>query len=125
MLDKLRGDWRRGRALKALKLGERQYWEWESETDAGRVCANLTFFAEGETLVLRFLEIWAKEAELGTGRQRADLGLPGARRFLGIVSDLAADTGFTRVRVSGQRTRQRRKKGQRVEFDVERYRRRA
>ncbi len=125
MLSKLRADWRRGRALKALKLGERQYWEWDSETDAGTLCANLTFSAEGDTLVLRFLEIWAREVELERGTHRADLGLPGARRFLGIVSELAADAGFTRVRVSGQRTRQRRKKAQRVEFDVERYRRRA
>ena len=35
VLSKVRADWRRGRALKQLKLGERQYWEWDSKTDAG------------------------------------------------------------------------------------------
>jgi hypothetical protein len=123
VLDKLRGDWRRVRALKALKLGERQYWEWESESDAGLLCANLTFRTDGDVLVLVFHEIWAKEVEGERGPHRADLGLSGAHRFLEVVSELAEAAGFTRLRVVGQRTRQRRKKAQRVEFDVARYRR--
>jgi hypothetical protein len=124
VLRKLRADWRRGRALRALRIGERQYWEWESETAAGRLCANLTFRTDGEVLVLVFHEIWAKEVEGERGPHRADLGLPGARRFLEIVSGLAEDAGFARVRVAGQRTRQRRRQAQRVEFEVGRYRRR-
>ena len=124
MLSKLRADWRRGRALRALKLGERQYWEWESETDAGLLCANLTFRTDGDVLVLVFHEIWAKEVEGERGPHRADLGLSGAHRFLEVVSELAEAAGFARVRIGGQRTRHRRKQAQRVEFDVARYRRR-
>jgi hypothetical protein len=120
----LRADWRRGRALRSLKLGERQYWEWESETDAGVICANLTFRTDGEVLVLVFHELWAKDLGAKGVTPRADLGLAGARRFLEIVSELAADAGFARLRVAGQRMRHRRKKVQRVEFDVTRYRRR-
>jgi hypothetical protein len=128
VLRKLRADWRRGRALKALKLGERQYWEWDSKTDAGTLCAYMTFAAEGDTLKLTFYEMWAKDERKLTvegkhGARRAELGLPGAYRFLEMVSQLAADAGFTRLRIAGQRARQRRKKAQRVEFDVTRYRR--
>jgi hypothetical protein len=120
-LDRLRADWRRGRALKQLRLGERQYWEWDSETAAGTLCFRLRFRARGETLVLFFAEIWAKDVQ-ERGPYRADLGLLGGRRFLGIVCDLAGDAGFTRLRVSGQRTNARRERLQRVEFDVARFR---
>lgn len=122
VLDRLRADWRRGRALKALKLGERQYWEWDSETAAGTLCGKLRFEARGEILVLIFGEIWAKDVE-SKGPYRADLGVIGGRRFLGMVCDLAYDAGFLRLRVAGQRTRLRRQRLQRIEFDVARFRR--
>jgi hypothetical protein len=124
VLKRLRADWRRGRALAKLKLGERQYWEWDSETEAGTLCANLTFWLDDDLLVLTFHEIWAKDVEGERGRYRANLGLPGARRFMGIVADLAADAGFQRMRIGGQRMTHRRTDAQRVVFDVDRFRRR-
>ena len=45
MFEKFRAEWRRGRALKTLKPGERQYWEWDSKTEAGTLCAYLRFDA--------------------------------------------------------------------------------
>jgi hypothetical protein len=122
VFEKLRADWRRGRALKQLKLGERQYWEWESNTEAGTICANLRFSAEGETLVLRFLQMWSKVVvESEDPHARGDLGLGAVRAFLDIVAQLGADCGFTRMRVEGQRTRQRRKDDQNFEFPLDRY----
>jgi hypothetical protein len=128
VFERLRADWRRGRALKQLRLGERQYWEWDSKTSAGTLCGNLRFDAEGDVLVLTFYEIWPKESETAgiTGRNavpRADLGLTGARAFVEIVSGLAADLGYDRLRIRGQRTRLRRKKMQSVDFDLSRFQR--
>jgi hypothetical protein len=128
VLRKLRADWRRGRALKTLKLGERQYWEWDSKTPAGTLCANLRFDEDDGTLVLTFLEIWAKDEERtreATGPQkvrRADLGLRGAFSFVTLVADTAADVGYTKLRIRGQRTRHRRKGLQSVDFDLYRFR---
>ena len=128
MLNRLRADWRRGRALRTLKLGERQYWEWDSNTDAGTICANMTFAADGDVLVLTFHEMWAKDDAAVTiegkhGARRANLSLAGVRAFLDLVAGLAADAGFARLRVGGQRTRERRAREQRFEFDLGRYRR--
>jgi len=128
VLRKLRADWRRGRALKTLKLGERQYWEWDSKTAAGTICAYMTFDADGDALVLTFHEMWAKDESAITiegkhGARRADLTLAGVRAFLEMVAVLAADAGFARLRVGGQRTRQRRKREQSFEFDLARFRR--
>jgi hypothetical protein len=128
VLKRLRADWRRGRAIKQLQLGERQYWEWDSKTAAGTICAYLTFDADGDALVLTFHEMWAKDESAITiegkhGSQRADLSLGGVRAFLEIVAGLAADAGFRRLRVGGQRTRQRRRRRQSFEFDLDRYRR--
>jgi hypothetical protein len=128
VLERFRADWRRGRALKQLKLGERQYWEWDSETAAGTICAYMTFEAEGETLELTFHEMWAKDESTITiegkhGARRADLTLTGVRAFLALVAGLATDAGFSRLRVGGQRTRHRRTRAQRFEFDLARYRR--
>ena len=125
---KVSGAWRRCRALKTLKLGERQYWEWDSKTAAGTICANMTFDADGEALVLVFHEMWAKDESAITiegkhGARRADLSLAGVRAFLELVAALAADAGFARLRVGGQRTRQRRKREQSFEFDLARFRR--
>jgi hypothetical protein len=128
VLKKLRADWRRGRALKTLKLGERQYWEWDSKTSAGTICAYLTFEADAETLVLTFHEMWAKDEAAVTiqgkhGSRRADLTLAGVRAFLELVADLASRAGFDRLRVGGQRMRQRRERAQRFEFDLARFQR--
>jgi hypothetical protein len=128
VLERLRADWRRGRALKQLKLGERQYWEWDSRTAAGTICAYMTFEPDGDSLVLTFHEMWAKDESAITiegkhGARRADLSLAGVRAFLEIVAGLAADAGFGRLRVRGQRTRQRRKREQSFEFDLARFRR--
>ena len=129
MLKRLRADWRRGRALKQLKLGERQYWEWDSKTEAGTLCAYLTFGAEDEALVLTFEEIWPKDPEqtkprsAKQGVRRADLGLRGGLAFVQLVADLATDAGFAKLRIQGLRTRRRRTKPQRVDFDLERFRR--
>ena len=117
--------------MKALKLGERQYWEWNSKTAAGKLCAYLRFDAEDERLVLTFDEIWSKDPErrksvAESSKQqirRADLGLGGGFAFVQLVADLALAAGFTKLRIQGLRTRQRRKRAQRVDFDLERFRR--
>jgi len=128
VLDEFRAQWRRGRALKTLKLGERQHWEWDSKTAAGTLCGNLRFDVEDDVLVLTFAEIWAKDTGLATivGRNdtpRADLGLTGSFAFVEMVAGLAEDIGCTRLRIRGQRTRARRKRTQSVEFDLARFRR--
>ncbi len=122
MLSKLRDDWRRGRALKTLKLGERQYWEWESKTEAGTICGDMLFKAEDDTLILIFFDIWAKDVA-EKGQHRAPLGLDGVRAFLDLCAQLGADAGFARMRVAGQRTKRHLKRGgrQRFEFDLARY----
>ena len=129
MLSKLRADWRRGRALRQLKLGERQYWEWDSKTAAGILCGNLRFDVEGDVLILTFAEIWAKDPAVANivGRNetpRADLGVRGGFAFVQLIADLADDIGCTKLRIRGQRTRLRRKDVQDVEFAVARFRRR-
>ena len=123
MLSKLKADWRRGRALKQLNLGERQFWEWDSKTDAGIICGEMIFSADGETLVLFFRHIHAKDVE-EKGDYQAPLGLDGVRSFLAICAQLGADAGFTRMRVEGQRTtRHLKREGERqqFEFDLARY----
>src|SRR5207253_2336284 len=83
---------------------------------AGAICAKLRFDAEGETLVLTFLEMWSKEVvESANPHARGELGLGGVRTFLELVAGLGADCGFTRMRVGGQRTRSRRKADQSFE----------
>ncbi len=122
MLEKLRADWRRGRALKTLKLGERQYWEWDSKTGAGIICGDLLFKAEDDTLVLVFFSIHAKDVE-EKGQYQAAVGLDRARAFLDLCAQLGADAGFARMRVAGQRTKRHYKRGerQRFEFDLAQY----
>jgi hypothetical protein len=122
VLDRLRADWRRGRALKALKLGERQYIEWASGTPAGTVCAEILFKAEDDTLILIFFGIWAKDVA-EKGEYQAPLGLDGVRSFLELCAQDGADAGFARMRVAGQRTKRSVKRGgrQRFEFDLAQY----
>ena len=122
MLERIRADWRRGRALKQLKLGERQHWEWESDTEVGTVCGDLLFRPEDDTLVLVFFSIYAKDV-LEKGEYQADIGLREVRLFLETVAQLAADAGFSRLAVAGQRTTRSNKRGgrQRFEFDLAQY----
>ena len=122
MLERIRADWRRGRALRQLKLGERQLWEWESNTEAGVICGDMLFRAEEDVLVLTFFSIYAKDVEEKGGYQ-APLGLDGVRSFLELCARLGAEAGFTRMRVAGQRTKRHHKRGdrQRFEFDLAQY----
>ena len=122
MLDRIRADWRRGRALRQLKLGERQYWEWESNTAAGTICGDMLFKAEDDVLVLIFFSIHAKDVE-EKGEYQAALGLDGVRAFLELCAHLGAAAGFARMRVAGQRTKRNDRRGgrQRFEFDLAQY----
>jgi hypothetical protein len=122
VLERIRADWRRGRALRQLKLGERQLWEWESNTEAGVICGDMLFRAEEDVLVLTFFSIYAKDVEEKGGYQ-APLGLDGVRSFLELCARLGAEAGFTRMRVAGQRTKRHHKRGdrQRFEFDLAQY----
>jgi hypothetical protein len=122
VLDRIRADWRRGRALRQLRLGERQLWEWDSKTDAGIICGDLLFRAEEDTLVLVFFSIHAKDVE-EKGEYRAAVGLDRVRAFLDLCAQLGADAGFSRMRVAGQRTKRHIKRGerQRFEFDLAKY----
>jgi hypothetical protein len=128
VFERIRADWRRGRALKTLKPGERQVWEWESKTEAGTLCGVLRFDLDEDVLVLTFAEIWPKDPAVATivGRNdtpRADLGLGASFAFVELVAGLAHDVGCTKFRIRGQRTRARRTRVQNVEFDVARFRR--
>jgi hypothetical protein len=122
LLDRVRADWRRGRALKYLSLGRRQHIEWASGTAAGTVCAEMIFRAEDDTLVLIFFAIYAKDVS-EKGEYQAPLGLHGVRRFLELCAQHGADAGFARMRVAGQRTKRNDKRGgrQRFEFDLAQY----
>jgi hypothetical protein len=122
VLSKLRADWRRGRALKQLKLGKRQFWEWESNTEAGTICGDMLFKADDDVLILVFFSIYAKDVE-EKGEYQAPLGLEGVRAFLDLCARLGAEAGFARMRVAGQRTKRSHKRGgrQRFEFDLAQY----
>jgi hypothetical protein len=120
VLSKLRADWRRGRARKFIRIGED--WTYEYDTPAGPIILVGRFEAEGETLILIFNEMYAKDV-LEKGEYRADVGLPSVRRFLDWVAAMAVDLGYTRMRVAGQRTKRNVKRGgrQRFEFDLDHY----
>ena len=120
MLNKLRADWRRGRATKFIRLGE--HWTFEYETRAGAIILFGRFEAEGDTLILIFREIYAKDV-LEKGEYQADVGLASVRGFLEWVGGMASDLGYTRLRVEGTRTKRKRTGAgrQRFEFDIARY----
>jgi hypothetical protein len=121
VLEKLRADWRRGRALKFIRLGED--WTFEYKTPAGPIMLVGRFDADGETLVLTFREMYAKSVMGPEGPHKADVGLGPVRGFLEWVAGMARDLGYTRLRVGGQRTKGRRGY-QNFEFDLDRYLRR-
>jgi hypothetical protein len=117
VLDRIRADWRRGRALKFIRLGED--WTYEYETPAGPIILVGRFEAEGETLILIFKEMYAKDV-VEKGEYRADAGLPSVRKFLDWVAGMASDLGYTRLRVAGIRTKRNDRRGgrQRFEYDL-------
>lgn len=120
VLDKLRADWRRGRARKFIRIGED--WTYEYETPAGTIMLFGRFQAEGTTLLLIFSNIYAKDV-LEKGEYRANAGLASVRSFLDWVAGMASDLGYTRMRVAGLRTTRNDKRGgrQRFEFDLANY----
>jgi hypothetical protein len=120
VLRKLRADWRRGRATRVIRLGED--WTYEYDTPAGPIMVVGRFRAEGETLILIFKEIYAKDV-LDKGPYRAAGGLAAVRGFLEWVAGMASDLGYTRMRVQGQRTTRNEKRGgrQQFEWDLARY----
>jgi hypothetical protein len=122
VFDGLRAKWRRGRANKNIRFGEDVTFEFNTAT-VGPVILVVRFEGDSETLVLTFLEIYAKDVMGPTGPYRAKAGLAEVRRFLDWIAGMAADLGYTRLRVRGQRTRTRRKKLQLFEFDLANYRR--
>jgi hypothetical protein len=120
VFEKLRADWRRGRASKFIRLGEN--WTFEYKTRAGPMILAGRFREEGTTLILIFWDIHAKDV-LERGEYRADVGLASVRGFLEWVAGMASDLGYTRLRVVGSRTKRNEKRGgrQQFEFDLARY----
>jgi hypothetical protein len=118
VLEKLRADWRRGRALKVIRLGEDSTFEYK--TPAGPVILIGRFDADEDTLVLTVREIYAKDVMGPRGPYKADAGLASVRGFAEWVAEMASDLGYTRLRVGGKRTKGRRGH-QSFEFDLGRY----
>jgi len=118
VFEKLRADWRRGRALRFIKIGED--WTYEYKTPGGPVILVGRFDAEGETLILTFHEMYAKSVMGPDGPHKADAGLPHVRGFLEWVAEMARDLGYTRLRVGGRRTKGRRGY-QNFEFPLDHY----
>jgi hypothetical protein len=118
VFEKLRADWRRGRALRFIKLGEN--WTFEYKTPGGPIILFGRFDAEDDTLVLTFKEMYAKDVMGPKGQYKADAGLPHVRGFLEWVAEMASDLGYTRLRVGGKRTKGRRGY-QSFEFPLDKY----
>lgn len=118
MFDKLRADWRRGRARKFIQFGQDWTFEYKTKT-AGSVMLVGRFEEDGDTLVLTFREIYAK-AVLTEGPYIAPMGIGATRGFLEWVAGMASDLGYTRLRAGGRRTKGRRG-FQSFEFDLDHY----
>jgi hypothetical protein len=111
---------RRRRARKLIKVDDN--WTFEYDTQAGTIMVHGRFQAEGETLIVIFRNIYAKDV-LDKGEYRADAGLASVRLFLRWIAEMAAELGYTRIQVRGQRTTRNVKRGggQRFEFDIARF----
>jgi hypothetical protein len=118
VFERIRADWRKGRALKYIKLGEPFNYTWKSKT-AGEIVARVRFDAEGETLVMTVREIGSVAHQ---STERVDWGLREIRDMLEWVAGMAADLGYTRMRLTGPRAK-RAQGHQTFEFDLERFRR--
>jgi hypothetical protein len=119
VFERWRAEWRRGRASKVIQFGAPQTFQVKTPT-AGLIDIRVRFDDEGKTLGVRILESYAHDV-LEKGQYRADMGVPEVRKFLAHIARAAADLGFKRMRVSGQRTRQRRQADQVLDFGVEQY----
>ena len=117
MLEKVKADWRRGRALKYIRVGE--HFTYEYDTPGGPIMLVGRFDADGETLVVKFHEIYAKDV-LEKGQYQADMGVPHIRDWLEWVAGMAGDLGYTRLRAGGRRTKGKRGY-QNFEFPLDRY----
>jgi hypothetical protein len=111
---------RRRRARKLIEVGEN--WTFEYDTPAGTIMVHGRFEAKGETLVVIFRNIYAKDV-LEKGEYRAEPGLASVRIFLQWIAEMAAELGYTRMHIRGQRTTRNVKRGggQRFEFDIARF----
>ncbi len=123
MFERIRADWRRGRALKYVKLGEPFNYTWKTAS-AGELFVRVRFDADGDTLVCTIREIGSADPIDPDGRPtKADLGLRELRTVLDWIAGMAADLGYTRLRVEGPRSK-RPQGHQRFEFELDRFRRR-
>jgi hypothetical protein len=106
VFEKLRADWRRGRALRFFDLGKNVTFEFDTPS-AGPIVFFGRFDPDGETLVFTVHEIYAKDV-LVKGPYRAEAGLREMRRLAEWLAGMASDLGYTRLRFSGQRSKGRR-----------------
>ena len=120
VLDKLRADWRRGRARKYVRIDERTTFEYD--TPSGPLIVEGRFREEGTTLIFFVSSVYAKDV-LDKGEYRAEAGLASMRKFLEWVAQLASDLGYERLRIVGHRTKRNAARGgrQRFEFDLAQY----
>jgi hypothetical protein len=120
VLSKLRADWRRGRARKFITVGEN--CTFEHKTPIGPVVLHGRFEDDGKTLILIVRNIYAKDV-VAKGEYRAEPGLGSVRSFMEVIAEMAAELGYTRMRVQGQRTTRNLKRGgrQQFEFDLARF----
>jgi hypothetical protein len=116
VLSKLRADWRRGRATRYIKLDEGVNYSWSTKT-AGEVVVRVRFEAHGETLVMIVREIGSADK---MSAARVDVGIREIRGMLNWVAQMAADLGYTRLRVEGPRTTRPEGK-QSFEFPLDRF----
>ncbi|HEX3454361.1 MAG TPA: hypothetical protein VHS03_07030 [Gaiellaceae bacterium] len=120
MLERVAAAARRRRARKFITVGEN--WTFEYDTPIGVVMLHGRFEEEDETLILIFLNIYAKDV-LEKGEYQAEPGLASVRKFLEWVAEMAVELGYTRMRVAGARTKRNDKRGgrQRFEFDLAKF----
>jgi hypothetical protein len=123
VLERVAAARRRRRAHKFITVGKN--WTFEYKTPVIPLVLHGRFEDEGETLILIIRNMYAKDV-LEKGEYRADVGTPSIRLFLEWVGEMAAELGYTRMRVQGQRTTRNDKRGgrQQFEFDLARYLRR-
>jgi hypothetical protein len=123
VLERLRADWRRGRARKLIELDREIIVSFETET-VGKVEIQGVFSDEGDTLHATIIAFYAHDHMTRSGEHRAPLGAREIYRFLEIVCSSAADLGYRRLRLSGKRVLEEgRRREQDFTVDVDRFRR--
>ena len=120
MFSRFRAEWRRARARKFISVGENCTFECKSAV--GPVVVHGRFEEEDKTLILIIRNIYARDV-LEKGEYRAEPGLAAVRHVLRGIAQMAAELGYTRFRITGQRTKRHYKRGgrQQFEFDLARY----